>query len=128
MNWRNMISQFYIIKKAFIITNATFEWFLFILNWCNVYIYVTCLCKTSVTNITFVFFTSWTPSLCFFKLKYLVNLVSQRWHAWVQKGYKIAQRTSSWGAKIVCTVVIDHIQTRSLFLKRNLHSNKVLLY
>ena len=88
-------------------------------GWCT---FMWLICVKPVSQMSHLYFLpSWTSFLCFFQLKYLLNLVSQRWHAnlfiksWAQKGYKIAQKTSLWGDKTVCTVVFDHIQTRFFF-------------
>ena len=117
MNWRNMSCQFCLIKKGFI-TNVTYEWFLFIMT------FMWLICVKPVSQMSHLYFLpSWPSFLCFFQLKYLLNLVSQRWHAnlfiksWAQKGYNIAKKTSLWGDKTVCTVVIDHIQTRSCVIR-----------
>ena len=57
------------------------------------------ICVKPVSQMSHLYFLpSWTSFLCFFQLKYLLNLVSQRWHAnlfiksWAQKGYKIAKK------------------------------------
>ena len=75
----NLNNVFLFVKTG--VTNVTFEWFLSIVNWSNVFSQTALVRRAVITSSHLnVLFSSWTGSMCIFKLPFWQKQLSQMSH------------------------------------------------
>ena len=77
----NLNNVFLFVKTG--VTNVTFEWFLSIVNWSNVFSQTALVRRAVITSSHLnVLFSSWAGSMCIFKLPFWENS-GHKCHIWV---------------------------------------------